>query len=158
VTKAPLEPNWVLTIHICTGCPITHGIHCKKSVKMKCQFKKTAWRKKMWNAMSINFILSIFVGGRWSELGAVKNWAKSLHKWNHPNFGSLGFLKSLLQKSPRTLTWRLKSIIFSSKWDTSQLSMLSLSVLKSLLQKSPLPSFLCCRKVAAPTRFYNPMC
>jgi uncharacterized C2H2 Zn-finger protein len=23
-----------------TGCPFTHGIHCKKSVKTKCQFKK----------------------------------------------------------------------------------------------------------------------
>jgi hypothetical protein len=23
---------------------------------------------------------AIFVGGRWSELGTVKNWAKSLHK------------------------------------------------------------------------------
>jgi hypothetical protein len=26
--------------HIHTGYPITHWIHCKKSVKTKCQFKK----------------------------------------------------------------------------------------------------------------------
>jgi hypothetical protein len=30
----------------CTGCPITHGIHCKKSVKTKCQFKKQLGGRK----------------------------------------------------------------------------------------------------------------
>jgi hypothetical protein len=29
-----------------TGCPITHGIHCKKSAKTKCQFKKRLEGKK----------------------------------------------------------------------------------------------------------------
>jgi hypothetical protein len=46
---------------------------------------------------------AIFVGGRWAELGCVKNWAKSLHKWNHPIF--FFFLNTLLQKSPRIKTW-----------------------------------------------------
>jgi hypothetical protein len=29
-----------------TGCPITNGIHCKKSVKTKCQFKKNGLEEK----------------------------------------------------------------------------------------------------------------
>jgi hypothetical protein len=28
-----------------TGCPITHGIHCKKSVKTKCQLKGLGGKK-----------------------------------------------------------------------------------------------------------------
>jgi hypothetical protein len=68
------------------------------------------------NSMSKNFILSwvyqacrgwkelsiggsaIFVGGRWAELGSVKNWAKSLHKWNHPNCWSFGFFEKFITK------------------------------------------------------------
>jgi hypothetical protein len=30
-----------------TGCPITHGIYCKKSAKTKCQFKKRLGGKKV---------------------------------------------------------------------------------------------------------------
>jgi hypothetical protein len=29
-----------------TGCPITHGIHCKKSVKTNCQFLKNGLEEK----------------------------------------------------------------------------------------------------------------
>jgi hypothetical protein len=43
-----------------TGCPITHGIHCKKSGKTKCQFKKTDWRKKKVLKKLKYFILSKF--------------------------------------------------------------------------------------------------
>jgi hypothetical protein len=59
---------------------------------------------------------AIFVGGRWAELGPVKNGAKSLPKWNHPHFRLLVFLKSLLQKS-QNLTLHPAF----EKYDTSQL-------------------------------------
>jgi hypothetical protein len=42
------------------GCPITHGIHCKKSVKTKCQFKKRLEGKKSEIQCQQNFILSTF--------------------------------------------------------------------------------------------------
>jgi hypothetical protein len=100
--SSPLSPILVPQIALYTWCPITHGIHCIKSVKTKCQFyKRLGGKKSEIQCKKLHFKRvqtkseyirhlederssiggsPIFLGGRWSELGPVKYWLKSLHK------------------------------------------------------------------------------
>jgi hypothetical protein len=102
-----IQKNQSMLMFWYTGCPITHRIHCKKSAKTICQLKKRLGGKKKLNSIS---------GDRWSELGPVKNWEKSLHK-SLQILGHCFFWKVYYKKvhASKPDTPRLKSMIFSFK-------------------------------------------